>query len=249
MPYAKKRRIFKRKRVFRRKSRVTRFPRSRRTRYYGTVSIKRTANLYSCVGCSVDGAALLKLNNQIAFATGSSPGQTYFGAMSFYTALSDVPNYTEFTSLWNKYSIVGVSLKFYPYATMSSTGASVSPVESQPSLIMHHILDFDDAAIPASSEVGISDLRQRPGYRCSNVYSRMGKPIVRYFRPKVSMPVYQSGVTTAYRQASFRSIDSSYPDVQGYGFKAIFESVGAGSAMTLHMKVEATYYLRLSQVR
>jgi len=249
MPYAKKRRIFKRKRVFRRKSRVTRVPRSRRTRYYGTVSIKRTANLFSCVGCSVDGSALLKLNNQIAFVTGSSAGTTYFGAMSFYTALSDVPNYTEFTSLWNKYSIVGVSLKFYPYATIASTGAAVSPVEGQPSLMMHHILDFDDAIIPVSSEVGISDLRQRPGYRCANVYSRMGKPIVRYFRPKVSMPVYQAGVTSAYRQASFRSIDCTYPDVQGYGFKAIFESVGAGSAMTIHLKVEATYYLRLSQVR
>lgn len=249
MPYAKKRRTFKRKRAFRRKSRVPRFPRSRRTRYYRTVFIKRTANLFSCVGCSVDGAALLKLNNQIAFVTGASVGTTYFGAMSFYTVLSDVPNYTEFTSLWNKYSIVGVSLKFYPYATVSSTGAAVSAVESQPSLMMHHILDFDDAAIPASSESGIADLRQRPGYRCANVYSRMGKPIVRYFRPKVSMPVYQSGVTTAYRQASFRSIDSTYPDVQGYGFKAIFESVGAGSAMTLHMKVEASYYLRLSQVR
>lgn len=249
MPYAKKRRTFKRKRAFRRKSRVPRFPRSRRTRYYGNVSVKRTANLFSCVGCSVDGAALLKLNNQIAFVTGPAPGTTYFGAMSFYTVLSDVPGHTEFTSLWNKYSIVGVSLKFYPYATFSSTGAAVSAVESQPSLMMHHILDFDDAAIPASSEAGISDLRQRPGYRCANVYSRMGKPIVRYFRPKVSMPVYQSGVTSAYRQASFRSIDSTYPDVQGYGFKAIFESVGAGSAMTLHMKVEATYYLRLSQVR
>lgn len=249
MPYVKKRRIFKRKRAFRRKSRVTRVPRSRGTRYYGAVSIKRTANLFSCVGCSVDGSALLKLNNQIAFVTGSSAGTTYFGAMSFYTALSDVPNYTEFTSLWNKYSIVGVSLKFYPYATIASTGAAVSAVEGQPSLMMHHILDFDDAIIPASSEVGISDLRQRPGYRCANVFSRMGKPIVRYFRPKVSMPVYQAGVTSAYRQASFRSIDCTYPDVQGYGSKAIFESVGAGSAMTIHLKVEATYYLRLSQVR
>jgi len=216
--------------------------------YRGNLAIKRVSNLYTTGGFAVDGTTLVKFQNNLVFTSTVTVGQANYGTASFYAMLSDVTNAGEFTALYDRYTIVGCKLSLTPYSTVASSGAAVSPLAQQPALIMHHVKDYDDVALPSASEAGVDAIRQYTNYRSVNLMSRMGKPINIFFRPRVAIAAY-SGAFTSYKNVPFGWCDVASPAVQGYGWKAVFESIGGGSIHSFYFKGEVTYYLKFKNPR
>jgi len=124
-----------------------------------------------------------------------------YGAYSF--KLSDLPNYTEFTSLFDQYKIARVTLYFVQRNFTQNISTSVST----PWFI--YAIDKDDAVAPTA----YSQLLEYPGSRITT----MSRPHKVSFVPMIATDVY-NGVSTAYSSAS-RFVDCTYPGVPHYGFK------------------------------
>lgn len=235
------------KRTVRRPRRVMRVKRAPKS-YSGFLKIKRSSNLADCAGLTVDTVVVTKTSNNVLFQSGAVAGTLYYGAMVFKAMLSDVTAYTEFTNLYDTFTVVGVRLKITPYGTAAMTAGAVAATQGQPSVICHSCIDLDDATIPTASEAGITEIRQYPSYRQTNLH-RTGKGIKVYFRPKIAQAAYANTVFTAYKQSPWGWTDCNSPAIEGYGWKAIWESVGSGGTVNMYFKGEVTYYLKFKDPR
>lgn len=214
------------------------------------VSLKRVLNGYSAVGFIVDGTVATKTTGCIAYVLATSGAAVCYGTLTMACRLSDLPNYTEFTNLFDQYRINSVTLKMYAFSTSSETGAAVNPALSQTSALVHSIIDYDDAAAPTASDVGIDVFRQFPSYRCRQMVRGDGKPLKYTFRPHAAVSAYGTGAFTSYKNVPFGWVDSNSPGVDGYGWKAIVELPTLNTlAYTFFSKVEVTYNLSFRNPR
>lgn len=219
--------------------RVSRAPRS----FSGTLAITRVSNVCASGGFAIDGALTTSSGNSHLIVTTPATANSFsFGAFSYYVRLQDLPNYTEFTSLYDQYKIAGVKFRIIPFAVSPATGAAASSVASQPSCMFHMVTDLDDASKPTASEVGISALRQYTNYKSVNPFLYQRKGITRYFKPRVATAAY-NGAFTGYKSESFGWVDCDNPGIQGYGLKGVVETISGGAANLLWFKVEAKVYL------
>jgi hypothetical protein len=208
----------------------------------------RYMNAGNATGTSVDLAVLTKSSTNLLLTTGATALNVYYGALSFYVMLSDLPDYQDFTSLFDQYRIDSVELIFTPYCTQAASGAAVSSTASQSGIIVHTAVDYDDATVPTASDVGIQALREYQNYQSHNLFSGGGKPLTYRWQPRIATAAY-SGAFTSYRSEPFGWVDCGSTGVQGYGFKAVFESVSAGSALGIMFKAEARVGLSFRNVR
>ena len=74
--------------------------------------------------------------------------------------LRDLVDYTDSTTLYDKYKLAFVKVRIIPLATSVSTAAAYSSVFSQSSMIIHSILDCDDNANAPATAAGVDQLRQ-----------------------------------------------------------------------------------------
>lgn len=236
----KPRSVLRKRRVLRpRRFRVTRAPRA----FSGHLAITRTANVCNAGGFAIDGVLSTSSGNSHLIITTPSTANTFsYGAFSYYVALQDLPNYTEFTNLYDQYKIVGVKFRIVPFSVSPATGGAVTSTAAQPSCMFHMVVDNDDASKPTASEAGISELRQCPGYRSVNPYLYQRKGITRYFKPRVATAAY-NGAFAGYKSDTFGWCDCGNPGIQGYGLKGVVETISGGAANLLWFKVEAKVYL------
>lgn len=163
-------------------------------------------------------------------------------------SLSDLPNYTEFTTLYDQYQIAGVKVKFIPNNTQISiarlydngTGSNVQyAAAGVPQCIT--VLDYDDAS--ALSAKG--DYLQYQNCRMFNAVT----PHKRYFRPHIASAVYQSAVFNGFANHKRSWIDVASASVEHYGMKMYMDS----SALTINgliaYQLYFTYYLKFKGVR
>lgn len=148
--------------------------------------------------------------------------------------LSDVTNYTEFTSLYDQYRIRYVKITWYLQSDSFVNMTAGSFLGR-----MYTTLDFDDATPPTEPE--IQQMR----------YTKVHKPvgvIKRFLKPRFLNAIYNNGVTTAYTLGNSKSwIDCSNPDVQHYGVK-IYINKPSGS-YHLTATVQLKYYLEFKNPR
>lgn len=216
--------------------------------YKGDLAVKRVSNWGSMSGLTVDGATVTKAGGQVFVTSGVGVAVTY-GTFEWLARLSDVVNYTEFTALYDRYQIAGVRLVLTPYATSVATGAAASGSAQQGSVIIHSVIDLDDAAALAASEAGIDAIRQYKTYRTMNPYQRGGRTWKRYIRPKLAMGVYNGAAFAGYRQIPWGWTDCQNPAIEGYGLKAVVEVLGGGSTISYTFKGEATFYMKFRDPR
>lgn len=230
---------------------------SRQLRYKApTHFFKRYVNAASAVttgngSMQIGGVLAIGTTNHFVMQLSGTASTISFGAFAFAPMLADVPSVGDFTTLYDKYSLVGVKVRIIPYQNMSATGAAFTGSEGQSSLILHSIVDNDDNALPAATEAGVNALREYPSYRVQNMIRR---PFKRYFRPHTLNSVISYSGTYQGNQVNRRSIyiDCSNTTVPHYGLKGIFEGFSGGSStaqFNIFMKVEATYYLKLRDIR
>ena len=160
-------------------------------------------------------------------------GATSHTTGAFVFALSDMPNYTEFTGLFDKYKITGIKAVFLPRITnvnhsdVTSTFTEVPPI--------YTAIDYDDATIPGS----VTDLEQ---YNTFKVHWEV-KPFSLYFKPQIAIAAY-SGTFTSYASANNLWIDAASPGVQYYGLKwasGPYSTANNGNAPS--WDVTFTYYI------
>lgn len=151
---------------------------------------------------------------------------------SYQFSLSQLPNYSEFTNLYDSYKLCGVKLKMIPRLTDAGVSTTANSHNTSP---VHHVIDYDDA----STTNDILTLMQYQNYKMTRGLSM----VQRYFKPKMAELVY-NGVSNGYSSAR-RWINCSNPEVPHYSFKCAIEA----TAVALQYDVYATYYVSFKSVR
>lgn len=192
--------------------------------------------------------------------TGS--GQTIsYHTLGIGFTLEDLGAYTQFTTLFDMYKIVGVSYKI----TSPSTGAPVGIPGSQlqttgGNCLLHLYKDFDDISAPVASSTGVSLAQAYQSYRMYNLMDTKRSVIKGFLKPKLLMSVNIANATPG--TSSTVAIPGKNPwlDTAGIGglgpttvyngLKLIFEIVSETSgAYAYDVKIEFKYYLAFKDVR
>lgn len=130
-----------------------------------------------------------------------------FGSYMF--ALNNLPNFSEFTTLFDQYKILGGKWTLIPKSTEANVGSG-AVASSEFNSIMS-VLDFDDNNPPSS----INDLVQYQSYRVT----RGNKVHSRYLKPCAVQAFYNSPISTAYGPKRNVWIDINNAGVPHYGIK------------------------------
>lgn len=148
--------------------------------------------------------------------------------------LGQLNGVSDFTNLFDQYTIKAVKLHFIPFYTSSEPAGSSSVAIPN----IHYVVDYDDA-------VNFSNLGEALEY--GNVKIRpMNKAFSVYFKPKVLTEIYRSGISTAYAPKSNVKLDMADTGVPHYGFKAIMNQVASS---TWQMRLYATIYFSCHNTR
>lgn len=164
---------------------------------------------------------------------GGSPAYT---GMSF--SLSDLPNYSEFTALYDQYTITGVKLTFM-WSMTEATNTNGGP--GAPTMFLCR--DYDDANTPAS----IDELMQRPFTKTR----RIDRPFSIFLRPRPSLETFNGALTSAYSVPNKAPwIDVNNPSVPFYGLKYIMNPYGGTVGLIYGtVTIVCKYYLKFKGVR
>lgn len=146
--------------------------------------------------------------------------------------LNQLPNYTEFTDLYDQYKINAVKLSFLPSQTQS---ISLSSTNNSTQGRFFSAIDYNDA----NSPVSIDELRQYQSCKWTSMY----RPHKRFFRPKIQD-----------RGASYTPgkpwINCTSPDQQYLALKVGIEPTNATAPSTsLYYNVEAKFYMSFKNVK
>lgn len=206
----------------------------------------RLMTLYGTAASAGSTCTFNAANNLLSLST-SATNTTHYFAVSMAFCLDDIPNITEFTSLFDMYRINAVALRIYPVATVAATGTSAG-TNTNTGGWLHHITDDDDYATLTASDVGIDEIRQYSNYKVVNVASR--RPIRRLIRPKISMAAAGGGTFSTAVNLRPKWINSAYTNTTHYGWKGVFEIYDPAAATTnLSFKIEPIYYISLKNLR
>lgn len=151
-------------------------------------------------------------------------------AFKLEPTLQDLPNSTEFTSLYDRFKISGISFKLIPRINVAAVGTPAPPSQ------IFTCLDFD-----GNGPTTLSALQQYQNLRMTRGMSTHK----RYFKPALLMMAYQSGTSTAYIPKWNQYVDSANPTTPHYGLYGVIPNCGAAIPYDL----EATYYISCKNVR
>lgn len=153
------------------------------------------------------------------------------GALTF--KFNQIPNYTEFTNLFDEYRINMIKVEFVP----NFTGSDVNPATTAVAVPnFHTVIDHDSAASPAN----LDELLQYPNYKRTR-----GQSIhKRIWRPTVTLDV--EGTVSA--SAKFKQwINCALPALDHYGIKYFVDQVTGGNICT--WRTYTTLYFSCRGVR
>lgn len=153
-------------------------------------------------------------------------------AGAYAPALSNMPNYTEFTALFDMYRINKVVVKFVP----SFTGSDANPAATANALPnLYSVTDNDDNATPAN----LDELLQYPGLKLT----RANQIHTRVFTPCVGVDAAGiTGIAPKYKQW----INCSSPSIVHYGMKYWLDAI---ASTTGKYRIFITMYFSCKAVR
>lgn len=181
-------------------------------------------------------------------ASWSSAGGAVNIAGAYAFSLDSLPNYTEFTALYDMYKIKGVKLSFVPsgnsYMTSTVSGITSAVGFSR----FHSVIDYDDLSTPANETTLLqyNTLRSTPGYRIHN----------RFVKPRVQMSVLDDNTAGTVAPAAIgragQWLDTDNPTIDHTGIKIWCSAPinsGATAGTSITYSVYATYYLAFKMTR
>lgn len=158
-----------------------------------------------------------------------------FGALSF--KLSDLPNYTEFTSVYDEYRFKAVKIMFIPTMNVATANAvSGTTAGFVPVPALYTWIDNDDNSAPTLITQG----QQFQTFKAHGLLDRMR---TRTVVPECSSALY-AGTFTSYGQNKNQWIDNNSPGVVHFGCKfGIINPANQGN-----FDVVLTYYLEFRKL-
>lgn len=162
------------------------------------------------------------------------PGNVAYGAYTFQ--LSDTPDYTEFTALFDYFKITGVKLKF---SLNLDPTAQLAANAQWP--IMYSCVDYDDSQVPANA----NELRVRTN--CKQHILAPNRFYSIYLKPKYLKKVSYGLASDGYEIGKQQWLDLATPDLPHYAWKYAVENMLQTGGQSI--RVEAIYYLKFKGVR
>lgn len=132
--------------------------------------------------------------------------------------LNQLPNYTEYTALFDQYRIAAIKITFIPRSNSSEIGSTMLP-------ILYYVSDATDATLPTST----AELYEYPRLK----YKQLSKPYSLYFKPKFADAAYQ-GAFSGYA-VNKGWLSTASPAVQHFGLKGVVD-VQTPTSMSLIYK-------------
>lgn len=146
-------------------------------------------------------------------------------------SLDDLPNSSEFTSLYDMYKINCVKLTFLPQQTQSISSGSINNPNA--SARFFSAIDYNDSNAPAS----IDELRNYQSCKVTPIL-RPHKRVI--FKPKILV----GGVMT-----SSPWLTTATPSANYFGLKVAVEPMDSTSTTTMMYTVEAKMYMSFKNVK
>lgn len=152
-------------------------------------------------------------------------------------SLASVPNYTEFTNLYDNYKITGVAVELRP----TFTGGELNNIANSANNVaipdIRTVVDYDDANVIATE----NELLQYQNIK----WTRGNRIHRRYFKPKPAVPIYKDALSFGYSPAySPRWYDTAYATVPFNALKIWIDPLAGGQPTNVVYRVYTTYYLR-----
>jgi len=175
--------------------------------------------------------------NTATYTTIANTTISSFGAFVF--SLNQVPNYSEFTTLFDNYRIEKCVVKFTAVGNQMNTTTTPNQVPR-----IGTVFDYDDNSSPA-------DWNALEQYSSFKVHAG-NKSFSMTVYPKISLACYRSGVTDGYVRpdnmlSKHLMVDSSNSDIPHYGLKWGFESNLTANVFIYEIQVD--YYLTFFGLR
>ena len=146
---------------------------------------------------------------------------------AFNFSLSDLPNYTEFTSLYDMYKLNAVKVTFIPYQTVSNSVATINNADNTARFFS--AIDYNDGTAPITTD----NLRE---YQTAK-FTRLLKTHKRFiYKPKILD-------TNGFAISPWMS--TSTPTANYYGLKVGVEPTGSA----MHYSIECKYYVSFKNVK
>lgn len=148
--------------------------------------------------------------------------------------LQCVTDPADFTSLFDRYKIVGVKLNFLFQSNLSGlSGGNTSPLP-----LLTYAFDGDDANVPADKTT--VQVKQYAKQRILNG----NRSFSIFIRPRLDKLVYAGAVSSAYTSERACWLDAARTDVQHYGLKMWINNWYSDPATSSYkLTIQPTYYL------
>lgn len=162
-------------------------------------------------------------------------GPTVSGSAARYVytyKLSDIASAMRFETMYDKYRLAGIKVKFYPPVS-DLTDATKDPG------YFYYRVDTDDSSVPIFEDlVNSNQTRKR---------KLVGKPFTVFFRPKYASGAYEGTSIYPAVQASGREwLDTAYIGIQHYSLKTAWISY---ASLTNVMTYDVTYYVEFKDLK
>lgn len=154
--------------------------------------------------------------------------------------LSALPNYTEFTTLFDQYKVKGIKAQFYPRTNVLALNNLSGTLTTIPPLLT--CIDYDD-----NTAEDYNKLMEKAGTKSHSEF----KPFSLFFRPKPLVEIYKTAISTGYAIAPGNAwLDCSNPDLPHYGLKvATLPYSLANTGNDPIWDIIFTYYVQFRQPR
>lgn len=156
-----------------------------------------------------------------------------------------ISNYTEFTTLFDRYMITGVKLVIQMVTNPDATTVIAQNTPAQGSNYypkIWYIPDYDDG----TGET-IAQLKERIGVKCRIL--RPNSAVSIFVKPAILAQTYRTALTTGYAPMWRKWIDCSDTDVPHYGLKYAIDFDGLTPSNNFTFRIERKYYFTMKDVR
>jgi len=158
-----------------------------------------------------------------------TPSVTLETFTSYTFILSNLPDSTEFTSLFDQYRIMQVRVIFSPLFTDTSATVAYPPI--------YTAIDYDDTNSVTGSQINEYDSVQ---FNTTGIYFE------RVFNPRVALAAYSGAFTSFGQPKAGFWIDCASPGVIHYGLKTVMPVAGAANQV---WSVRAHVHLQFRESR
>lgn len=158
------------------------------------------------------------------------------GTPTFKFRLADVPDATDFTTLFDQYRFVAVRIVFRPRFNMATV--TTITVASFPRLTS--VIDYDD-------DNALGTLNEARQYQ-SVKETRFDEDHVRFIKPRMAMAGLDTGFNSVVNVRP-QWIDCASTSTYHYAIKCIIDAGVSGQTALQSWSVDLEYYLEFKQVR